>query len=137
MSTLKFIKFLFYNERKSYYYVHTHTPILSNFSEQGWEQSYKQLANMLKENSHIKGVIRSSWFFDPKIKEISPRLAYLRDLPIKNGAKIFAGGPDDSGNALSKSRSRRELFDSGQYKPMIYLLIWPREALIKWAEEIE
>jgi hypothetical protein len=133
----KFLKILLFKGRKPYYQIHTHTPVLDNFTSEGWLESYKEIAKMLKLNSNIKGVVRGSWFFDPKVKEISPHLGYLQDLPLQNGAEIFRIGPDASGNALSTSKSRLKSFEEGKYTPMNYLLVWPREAVISWYEESE
>jgi hypothetical protein len=133
----QFLKILLFKGRRPYYQIHTHTPVLNNFNPEGWQESYKEIAKMLKLNSNIKGVVRGSWFFDPKVKEISPHLGYLRDFPLQNGAETFRIGPDTSGNALATSKSRLKKFEEGKYTPMNYLLVWPREAIISWYEESE
>jgi hypothetical protein len=135
------LRFLFYLSqvkfvRKAYYKVHTHTPIVSHFSEEGWRRSYLQLAQMLIHNKAIRGVIRGSWFFDPEIKKISPHLSYLQALPLQHGAKAFYIGPDKSGCAFVTSKNRLELYRAGEYTPKNYLLVWPREAIICWANSI-
>lgn len=133
-SLAKFLAFTFKSGRKPYYRTHLHTPVLENFSELGWQKSYLQIADMLKKNSLVKGLVRTSWYFDPKIKVISPHLSYLQDLPLKNGAWRFCLGLDQSGCALLKSKARVRLFNEGKYKPMDYLLVWPREKIIEWSE---
>jgi len=135
IETIRFLNFLFKNDfvRKGYYKVHTHTPIISNFSEDGWNRSYLQIAEMLKRNKEVKGIIRGSWFFDPVIKKISPHLSYLQDLPLQHGAKLFYVGIDKSGCAFAKSKQRQKLYYDGEYTPKNYLLVWPREAIINWA----
>ncbi|NQZ25372.1 MAG: hypothetical protein HRT55_03550 [Colwellia sp.] len=136
IETIRFIAYLLQSDfvRKAYYKVHTHTPTISNFSEDGWTKSYLQLAEMLKRDKTIKGVIRGSWFFDPEIKKISPHLSYLQDLPLQHGAKLFYIGSDKSGCAFSKSKARLKLYHDGKYTPKNYLLVWPREAIIHWAD---
>ena len=106
LQTISFLSILIRFGRKPYYQVHTHTPVLHNFSSEGWINSYCQIAEMLKDNPHINGIMRGSWFFDPKLKKISPRLSYLQDLPLQNGAQTFCIGKDNSGSAISKSKSR-------------------------------
>lgn len=135
LNTVRFCCFLYRFGRKPYYQIHTHTPILSNFSSDGWATSYCQVAEMLKVNPNIKGVIRGSWFFDPEIKKISPRLSYLQDLPLQNGAQTFCVGKDETKSAIAKSKSRLKLYNEGKYIPMNYLLVWPREAIISWSEK--
>ena len=135
---LKSITFLFFilkHHRKMYFRTHIHTPLLSHFSREGWVNSYLQIASVLKVDKSIKGLVRTSWYFDPKVKIISPHLSYLQELPLENGAYLFPVGVDDSGCALKKSHSRIELYDKGEYTPMNYLLIWPRDVLISWSEK--
>lgn len=131
----EFLLFSFKYGRKPYYRTHLHTPLLDFFSAEGWIKSYLQIAEMLKRDESIRGLARTSWYFDPKIKMISPHLSYLQELPLKNGAHLFCVGADNSGSALEKSKSRLTLYNKGDYAPMNYLLVWPRDALITWAEK--
>lgn len=134
LNLVRFLVFALKFGRKPYYRTHLHTPVIDNFSELGWEKSYHQIAELLKRNKCIKGLVRTSWYFDPKIKVISPHLSYLQDLPLQNGAQQFCVGPDETGCALLKSKSRFLLYDEGHYKPMNYLIVWPRDAVISWSE---
>jgi hypothetical protein len=118
---------------KDYYQIHTHTPELSEFNPQGWNDCYLRIAEMLELNPQVKGIFGGSWFYDPQLKDISPRLMYLQDVPLENGASSFYTHLDTTGNAIYSSKTRRKLFDEGKYTPKSYLLIWPREAMIKWA----
>jgi hypothetical protein len=133
--SFKFLSFILKYGRKPYYRTHLHTPLLAFFSENYWIKSYLQIAEVLAINKSIKGLVRTSWYFDPIIKRISPHLSYLQELPLKNGAHLFCVGPDESGCALHKSTSRLALYNEGEYKPTNYLLVWPREAIISWAED--
>jgi hypothetical protein len=119
---------------KGYYQIYTHTPELSEFNPQGWNDCYLRLAQMLEFNPQIKGIFGCSWFYDPQLKDISPRLMYLQDVPLQNGASSFCIGDDKTGNAIYSSNTRRRLHDQGKYTPKSYLQVWPRGALIKWAE---
>ena len=119
--------------RLGYYQIHTHTPELSEFNEQGWNDCYIRIAEMLKKYKEVKGMFGGSWFYDPQLEFISPRLMYLRNIPLNNGAISFYVGEDRTGNALVKSKTRIKLYEEGKYKPKSYLLVWPRKELIKWA----
>ena len=119
---------------KDYYQIHTHTPELSEFNPQGWNDCYLRIAEMLELNPQVKGIFGGSWFYDPQLKDISPRLMYLQDVPLENGASSFYTHDDTTGNAIYSSKTRRQLHDDGKYTPKSYLLIWPREAMIKWAK---
>lgn len=131
--SIDFIYFILKYGRKPYYRTHLHTPTLDCFSAEGWIESYLQIAKMLEADESVKGLIRTSWYFDPSIKKISPHLSYLQELPLNNGAKLFHVGLDKSGCALKTSKVRRELNNQGIYTPINYLLVWPRAAIIRWA----
>jgi len=120
--------------KEGYYQIHTHTPELSKFNERGWSDCYIRIAEMLKKNKKIKGMFGASWFYDPQLEEISPRLTYLQKVPLRNGAKSFHIGEDKSGNAIAKSKTRMKLYNEGKYLPQTYLLIWLRKDLIDWVD---
>ncbi len=122
---------------RGYYQIHTHTPELSEFNPDGWNQCYLRIAQMLEQNPDIKGIFGGSWFYDPQLKDISPRLMYLQQVPLDNGASSFFTGNDHSGNAINKSKTRLDLHKQGKYTPKSYLLIWPRAAMIRWANEFK
>lgn len=114
--------------------LHTHPDSLEDFNVAGWEGTYHRLAELMAENPQFKAVIASSWFRDPALATISPRLGYLREVPCGRGAKLFVTGRDEGGTsgALARSPTRRRLFECGQYVPTIHLLVWPRSALLGW-----
>lgn len=120
--------------RNGYYQIHTHTPELSEFTEKGWNDCYVRIAEMLKINENIKGIFGASWFYDPQLESISPKLMYLQKTPLDNGAKGFYLGDDLTGNALAKSKTRNQLYKDGKYKPKSYMLVWPRKELLQWAK---
>jgi hypothetical protein len=133
--TLNFLHFLISTKgNKPYFQIHIHTPELGEFNEKGWNECCVRLAEMLERCPNIKGFFGGSWFYDPKLEAISPHLMYLQKTPLENGAYSFYIGEDYSGNALSKSRTRRKLYSEGKYTPETYLLIWPRESLISWSK---
>lgn len=110
---------------------HTHTSLLKRFNEDGWNRTYKLVAELLEANADHKGFCGTSWFYDPQLKVVSPRLAYLARYPLARGASRFHLGVDDSGSALSKSKTRVELYESGKYVPQSYMLVWPKKAMAK------
>jgi hypothetical protein len=114
--------------------IHTHTDSVSEFNPAGWARTYRRLAGLLRSNQSIRGVFRNSWFLDPALQAISPNLSYLASLPLSGDAKLFFVGFDRSGTcgALQRSDRRREAFESGRYVPAVYLMAWPRQALLKW-----
>jgi hypothetical protein len=113
--------------------------LLREFSPEGWDRCYLRIASMLESNPDVKGVFGISWFFDPQLEKISPRLNFLRERPLNNGGQIFFISHDKKGvgGALVRSTTRQKLFSKGQYIPANYLMIWPRKYLISWANRFK
>jgi len=115
---------------------HTHLANVKKFNPDGWLGAYHIVSDILRMNRDIKGFMRSSWFIDPTITDISPRLAYLREIPVTNGAKIFYMSDEgEKSGSFSRSLTRKKLFDDGEYIPKTYYLLWPRDKLIKFVTE--
>ncbi|MCB1791919.1 MAG: hypothetical protein KDJ24_16565, partial [Gammaproteobacteria bacterium] len=112
---------------RPYFELHAHVLALQDFNPDGWDASYQRMAELLQLNPHIRGIVSSSWFLDPALTDVSPRLAYLREVPEAHGATLMFSSVDKEGcsGALSKSATRRKLFDEGAYVPTIYTRIWP------------
>ncbi len=121
---------------KPFYYAHLVDRYVSKFNSEERIALYHNIVDLFKKNPEIKGLMGASWFYDPKVAKISPHLAYLTELPLKNGAKIFRIGTteEDIKNATLKSRTRRKLYEQGKYMPASHYMIWPRKAMIKWAD---
>jgi hypothetical protein len=114
--------------------IHTEKRYLRHFHESGWDAFYFRVAAMLSVHPSVGGVVGTSWFFDPQLDAISPRLAYLRN-PLAHGAFLVAGrtGAFDIASATANSDARRQLFDQGRYMPVPQTLVWPRAELLRWA----
>lgn len=118
---------------KPFFELHMHPHYTEAFSPGGWIETYEHLADLLEANPHFLGVQSTSWFLDPVLRQISPHLAYLREIPERCGAVILYAGEDDgeSSGALATSRSRRALYAAGHYHPRLFTRIWPRRALLQ------
>lgn len=119
---------------RPFFELHAHILALQDFNPEGWDASYLRMAELLQLNPQIRGIVSSSWFLDPALSDVSPRLAYLREVPEAHGATLMFSSVDKEGRsgALSKSATRRKLYDEGAYVPTIYTRIWPRSKLIGW-----
>jgi len=119
-----------------FYQIHMNMRYLSEFSSEGWFNGYLRIAEMVEMHPEIVGIFSSSWFFDPDLYKVSPRLEYLSKLPKENRAILFNQGTSQSdiNNALAKSKTRRRLYKEGKYKPTGYLYIWLRSDLLNWAK---
>lgn len=121
---------------KPYFEAHTHTRHLGDFNPKGWDRYYVRIGQMLKLNPHIKGVSGGSWYLDPEISTISPRLKFLRAVPASFGAEIFYTNTEGrSSNAFAKSEMRLKLFEQGNYIPKSYLMIWSSKEIINFSDK--
>ena len=126
---------------KPVYEMHTDSndaALLEQFSSDGWALFYKRIAEELMVNTKIKALYGTSWFFDPSLKDISPRLSYLLELPLAHGAEVFLIGPSDSArkSALATSTTRVEMYAAGKYEPTDYMLVWAREDMLRWLNSL-
>jgi len=116
--------------------VHTESRELCDFNEAGWDRAWATAAEILKRRPDMAGMLGSSWFYDPPLEEISPRLAYLRLNPLKHGAFMIHQGPGDihTERAATSSPTRKALIEEGKYVARSWIVAWPRAALIRWAD---
>ena len=63
--------------------IHTESRYLSDFDEQGWDNCYLRIAELLEHQKDVRGMVGTSWFYDPQLLEISPHLAYLQAAPFR------------------------------------------------------
>lgn len=119
--------------------IHTDNRWLHEFNPEGWNRCYVRIAHILRQNTEILGMVGCSWFYDPQLSMISPHLEYLRKVPQENGAGVFRVPirQYSINDALLKSKTRKKLYEKGEYSPRSYLVIWCRDDLIKWADSYE
>ena len=98
---------------------------------------YLRIAELLERQQDIRGMVGTSWFYDPQLLEISPCLAYLQQRPLERGAFLLRHGTGlfDIEHATMTSKTRHRLYQEGKYTPIVYSLLWPRQDLISWAEQ--
>ncbi len=116
--------------------VHTESRELSDFNEPGWDRAWATAAEICKRRPQMAGMLGSSWFYDPPLEQISPRLAYLRVNPLKHGAFLLHQGPGEihTQRAATSSPTRAALIEKGEYTARSWIVAWPRAALIRWAD---
>jgi len=76
-----------------WYDTHLDPREMSDFNPMGWTASFCRIADMLEINRKVCGAAGVSWYYDPKVGEISPALAYLRSNQVDNGAFSLRLGP--------------------------------------------
>ena len=135
----KSLFFLLFSMRGSvpFYQIHMVQSMKDQVNPEGRYECYRGVSELLKVNKDVKGMLAGSWYYDPAIQSISPRLSYLSQNAIENGAKVFKVGSTaaDINNATLRSNTRKKLYEAKKYLPTTYLLIWPRKNLIKWSSE--
>lgn len=136
-NTLKFIKE--FRGRGPYLEIHTSEKHLDHFNEVGWRETYRLSADLIKINPDIKGIIGASWFYDPSLSNISPRLEYLRKEPIIGGGYFIEmySDADSIDLATRTSPTRKQLYQDGKYLPKKYMLIWESHNLKKYGSFCE
>lgn len=119
---------------KPFFEIHTHDFYLSEFTPEGWDECYRCCAELYSVHPDVLGMYGGSWFYDPALSAISPRLAYLRDVPQCNGAHVLFDSYSDQTTRLATATSptRKALFEQGHYRPASHTLIWPRKAQLGW-----
>ena len=101
------------------------------------ERSFKAMADSMLAQPAIKGCLAAPWWCSRDTVRVSPRIAWFRDLFLRNGAYIADMGPvDPNCGALARSKTRKRLYDEGDYKPRRALTIWPRAAMLRWASRL-
>jgi hypothetical protein len=93
------------------------------------------MARSMELQPDIKGLVASSWFRSPDTHRVSPGLAWVNTVVLENGGFVAVRGrarPDCG--VFVRSPTRRRLYERGEFTPTIGLVIWPRRALLKWAE---
>lgn len=117
--------------------IHTDSRNLGDFNEPGWDACYRRIADLLALNADLAGMWGASWFYDPQLRQVSPRLAYLQDRPLERGAVAVRLGEGEihTQRAGQTSPTRAALIASGEYRPVCYALFWPRKAMIAWAAQ--
>lgn len=117
---------------------HTNIFMRQWFTPDGWEYSFQLMQSVFRTYPKLKGLMGASWFFDPKLQEISPELNFVRSIALRWGAVIVRLGPDGDphSGALTMSKQRQELFERGSYVPEIYAMIVSKHDVLAHASRI-
>ncbi|MGH9349370.1 MAG: hypothetical protein ACRD26_19140, partial [Vicinamibacterales bacterium] len=98
-------------------------------------RSYFRMAQSLALQPHVKGLVASSWLHSPDTMRVSPHLTSLNRVFLEHGALVTTMGPaaPDCG-VFDRSPERRRLYENGAFRPTTGLVIWPRDAMLRWAD---
>ena len=99
-------------------------------------RSYYRMAQTLRLQPAIKGMVASSWLRSPDTAKASPHLAWMnRTIEANGGLVVVMGMADPESGALARSAARKELYEAGEFIPTTGLVIWPRDAMLAWADQ--
>ena len=99
-------------------------------------RSYYCMAQSLRLQPHVKGMVASSWLRSTDTYKVSPELAWMNTTILENGGLAVIMGPADPGSGvLTRSPARQKAYEAGVFKPTNGLVIWPRDAMIAWAAQ--
>lgn len=130
------INYLRYRGLGVWFREHTDVEYLEEFNEEGFEKFYLRIAELLLKRKNVRGLVATSWLYDPQLLDISPRLSYLQLRRLERGAFLMRhrSTEADVRFATIKSQTRRRLYEEGRYKPVSYSLIWGRNEILNWAK---
>jgi hypothetical protein len=99
-------------------------------------KAYHRMAQSMKLQPEVKGLIAAAWLHAPVTFEVSPHLAWLNKVFAEHGAVIATIGPatPDCG-VLVGSAERQRAFTEGRFKPAIGLIVWNRADMLAWAAD--
>jgi hypothetical protein len=127
---------------KPYYVAHLATGIkpwafLMAYNPETQISWQRVAADCLRLNPHVRGVLATSWWYDPRVAEVAPHLAFLRANSLAHGAVSLRAGEHDNArkHALANSPERQALHSAGKYVPENYGMLWTRKALLDWADQ--
>jgi hypothetical protein len=115
-----------------YVVIHTASREQHKFTPKQMARGYQYIAELLNLRKELKGVYRASWFLDPALKNISPRLAFLWELPCSHGAKLIYIGLNNEDKPFLNAPARQDAYDRGEYTPRTFAYHWDRQDLITW-----
>jgi len=119
-----------------FYEPHWDRRYIKYFSPIEYERCCVRVADMMVANPHIKGIAVPSWWYDPQLGKISPEMAFLLDVPKAGGARFMVLEGYNRyllSDALAHSPLRKAAHEAGAYDPKSIMMVWPRAAIIAWA----
>ena len=119
------------------HFSHTISPlaVLLSSNPERFVEGLRRVGECLRLNPHIRGLLATSWWYDPQLEQVAPHLAYLRKTSVAHGALLLRAGRTAGAlkMALANSPQRQRLYDAGQYVPESYALVWSRQSLLDLA----
>jgi hypothetical protein len=97
------------------------------------QKSWYRMAISVERQPEIRGLVTCSWFLSPDTFKVSPHLSFMVAPFLESGGIVVTRGKADGNGFLVGSESRRKLYESGEFKPTMGLVLWARDQMIRWA----
>jgi len=98
------------------------------------QKSWYRMAISVEQQPEIRGLVACSWFFSPDTFKVSPHLSFLVEPFLESGGLVTTRGKAKASEGfLAGSETRRKLYESGEFKPTMGLVLWTRDQMIQWA----
>ena len=97
------------------------------------QKSWYRMALSVERQPEIRGLVTCSWFLSPDTFKVSPHLSFMVAPFLESGGVVVTRGKADGNGFLVGSESRRKLYESGEFKPTMGLVLWARDQMIQWA----
>lgn len=129
-----FFRYLNIHGCGNWFRIHLDSRHLDEFNKAGRDQCYKRIAELLLWDINVRGMVGTSWYYDPQLLGISPHLGYLHLDPLDRGAFLLrhSTGQNHIDLATKTSNTRKRLYIEGKYIPICHSILWPRKEIINW-----
>ena len=98
-------------------------------------RSYWRIAQAMRDEPDIKGLVTVSWYHDPDLPRVSPHLSWMNAIVQEGGGRIFSGAiADNQSGTFENSSARQAAAVRGDYQPREGIVLWPRNAMLAWAD---
>lgn len=96
--------------------------------------SYYRMAEAMRRQPQIRGLVAESWIHSPDLPHVSPHLAWVNRVFHEWGGLVVRSGPAEPLSGVFEGGGlRKRLADEGKFSPTVGLAIWPRRAMLRWA----
>jgi hypothetical protein len=96
--------------------------------------SYYRMAEAMRRQPRIRGLIAESWIHSPDTPTVSPHLAFVNRVFNEWGGVVVRSGPAGPLSGVFEGGAlRKKLAEEGTFTPTLGLAVWPRRAMLHWA----
>jgi hypothetical protein len=103
--------------------------------ERETNRSWYRMAQSMKLQPQVVGLVASSWLHSPDTMRVSPHLAAFSGALLEGGALLIRHHRADLDcGVFHRSPERKKLYEDGSFIPTHGMVIWPRREMLAWAD---